>query len=259
MNALLIVLLVLDVAIFASLLVYLLVKYVTPKKEDYKEIEEVIAPVEEVSEPVVEEVVEEPAPEVVEEPAVVEQPEEVVEEVVEEPVVVEEPAPEVVEEVAPVEEVAVAEDEEEKDKLDIQRVPFSEKMLHAEAKTQEYYDALNNEFLSYKKIHGRVSSKCHSYRFGRDLVAKINLRGKTLKVYFALDIEKFDENIYFQKSSVDVKAYEEVPFTVKVKSDRALKRAIQLIEALATEKGIVKKNNYFKVDSIEPLKTYGTK
>ena len=52
----------------------------------------------------------------------------------------------------------------------------------------------------------------------------------------------------------DVKAYAEVPFTVKVKSDRGLRNAIKLVDALVEAKGIEYKTRYNQVDSISQLK-----
>jgi len=180
---------------------------------------------------------------------VVEEPAKVVEEKKEEPVKV----------VEVVEEVAAAEDEEEledteDDREKAKRIPFAEKMLVMDEKTQGYYDELNNKFKSMRKINPRVSVKGVSYRLGRELVAKITIRGKTMKLHLALDVNKFEEKIYFQKSMADVKAYAEVPFTVKVKSDRGVRNAVKLVDALAEAKGIEYKTRYNQVDSIAQLK-----
>jgi hypothetical protein len=181
-----------------------------------------------------------------------------VEEVKEEPVV-EEVKPEPVKVVEVVEEVAAADDDEEledpeDDREKAKRIPFAEKMLVMDEKTQSYYDELNNKFKSMRKINPRVSVKGVSYRLGRELVAKITIRGKTMKLHLALDVDKFEEKIYFQKSMADVKAYAEVPFTVKVKSDRGVKNAVKLVDALAEAKGIEYKTRYNQVDSIAQLK-----
>jgi predicted transport protein len=136
----------------------------------------------------------------------------------------------------------------------IKRIPFSHKMLFIDKKTQSYYDVINNKFRSMRKINPRISSKGVSYRLGRELVAKITVRGKTMKLHLALDVAKFEEKIYFQKDLSSVKSYAEVPFTVKVKSDRGLKNALKLIDALMEAKAIESKTRYTEIDSIEALK-----
>ncbi len=190
--------------------------------------------------------VEEPTAECVKEEAV-----EPVKEEKEEPVV-EEKVEEVAATVEPVSESALEDTEDDREAA--KRIPFSHKMLFIDKKTQSYYDVLNNKFRSLRKINPRVSSKGVSYRLGRELVAKITVRGKTMKLHLALDVNKFDEKIYFQKNLSDVKSYAEVPFTVKVKSDRGLKNALKLVDALIEEKAIEKKVRYTEIDSIEALK-----
>lgn len=164
------------------------------------------------------------------------------------------------EKVEPVAFVAVAKDEKEgiedgeDDREIIKRIPFAEKMLSLDAKTQSYYDQINNAFCAMRKINQRVSMKGVSYRLGRELVAKITVRGKTMRLHLALDVNKFEQNVYFQKDLSDVKSYVEVPFTVKVKSDRGLKNALKLLDALMQAKAIEKKVRFNQVDSIAELK-----
>lgn len=145
-------------------------------------------------------------------------------------------------------------DDNEDDREIIKRIPFAEKMLSLDAKTQEYYDKLNNAFCAMRKINARVSMKGVSYRLGRELVAKLTVRGKTLRLHLALDVNKFEQKVYFQKDLSDVKSYVEVPFAVKVKSDRGLKNALKLLDALMVEKAIEKKARFNQVDSIAELK-----
>ena len=169
--------------------------------------------------------------------------------VIEEPIVEEPTAP------APEKELVISQvEDEEDDREAVRRVPFCEKMLYMDRKTQEYYNELNNEFISYRKMHARVSAKGVSYRLGRELVAKITLRGKTMKLHLALDVNEFEPKVYFQKDMSDVKAYQEVPFTVKVKSDRGLKNAIKLVTAMAEKKEIARKTRFEPVDAVENLK-----
>ena len=161
-------------------------------------------------------------------------------------------APVVVEET---EEVAVTEEQDtEDDRFVVKRTPFAQKMLTLDAKTQIYYEKIHNAFKALRKINPRISSKGVSYRLGRELVAKISVRGKTMRLHLALNVNDFAQNIYFQKDLSDVKAYVEVPFMVKVKSDRGLKKALELIEALCQAKAIEKKVRFNEIDAIAELK-----
>ena len=136
----------------------------------------------------------------------------------------------------------------------IKKVPFYKNLLKAEKSVKIAYDEIYNKFIEYKKLHARVSSKCTSFRFGRDLVAKITYHGRTMKLHLALDVNKYNVNKFHQKDLREKKAYEEVPFTVKVKSERAKKNALELVSNLAEEKQFSVKKNIEKFDSIRELK-----
>lgn len=139
--------------------------------------------------------------------------------------------------------------------FDIKRVPFTEKLLAQPKETLEYFNELHNELISFRKVNARFSYKCVSYRFGRVLIAKIFIKGKTMKLALALDTAAFDGKKYFQKDMSSVKAYKEVPFTVKIKSARAATRAKTLIAALAENRELKKKPRFQPVDVIKEINT----
>ena len=65
----------------------------------------------------------------------------------------------------------------------------------------------------------------------------------------------FDKAIYFQTDMSDVKSYVDIPLMVKVRSDRGMKNAMKLIDAMIESKGIENKIRYNEVDAIALLKT----
>ncbi|MBO7345173.1 MAG: signal peptidase I [Clostridia bacterium] len=137
---------------------------------------------------------------------------------------------------------------------DVPKKPFAEKILESKKQTQSYFNDLHNQLTSYKKVTSRISLRCASYRKGRTLLAKISLRGKTLTGYFNLDVKDFNENVYFQKDVSATKAYEEVPFAVKIKSDRACNNAGKLITALAEKFELIKNEKFEPTNQIKELK-----
>ena len=236
---------------------------VAPCEEAVEETEEPVeepAPVEEVAE----EPVEEPAPveeteEPVEEPAPVEE----TEEPVEEPAPVEE-TEEPVEEPA-TEEIAVSVAEENFEEIDNQLVDaetglvirlkksFTAKMKQSADDVKGYYSRLKNALLAYKRINSNVSWHGDRFNFGRDTVAKMNICGKTLCLYLALDPENpdFKTTVYHQKNVGGQRAYESTPFMVKIKSDAAVKKAVRLVEALAEKLVTEKKEKFDEIDYVE--------
>lgn len=133
-------------------------------------------------------------------------------------------------------------------------IPFTDKISEQSQNVQAHFNSVYNEFKSYKKMHARVSKKCVTFRFGRELVAKIFIKGKTMKIALALAIDEFPENVYHQKDMSAKKAFEEIPFTVKLKSDRSAKHALALVTALAEKKGMVKNPKYVPVDGVAEIK-----
>lgn len=134
------------------------------------------------------------------------------------------------------------------------KVSFGDRLLKLDKETQEYFNTLHNEFLSFKKISSRLSFKCISYRLGRTLLAKINVRGKTLSLYLNLNVLDFNKNVYFQKDMCEVKAYSEVPFKVKVKSERGKVKAVNLINVVADKFNLTKKDKFEKINILNLIK-----
>ncbi|MBQ3116648.1 MAG: hypothetical protein IJC07_06445 [Clostridia bacterium] len=151
-----------------------------------------------------------------------------------------------------VEEVAVADVNEGIDVA--KRVAFAEKLLGLDEKVHGYYDAIYNKFISLRKINPRVSTKGVSFRLGRKLVARLTIRGKTMRLHLALDCNAFDQKIYFQKDMGDVKSYAEIPMMVKVRSDRGFKNAMKLVDALIEKEAIEAKTRYNAVNAVSNLK-----
>ena len=210
-----------------------------PLEEDKDVIVEESQPVEEEIETVEEETVDDNVEEV-EEPEEVEEVEETVEEVDDD---TDDENTEVVE--IPL---------EEKDRLVIKTSKFTTKLKLCSDNTKEYYSTIKNALLSYG-THDRLSRKCESFR-RKGLIAKITISGRTLRLHLALDPkneEKFPINKYHQIDLGEKRQFTEVPFTLRVKSNRALKRALELIDLLFAERGINKKRRYVESDFAKDL------
>ena len=213
-----------------------------------KEAEEAVA--EEAVEEAVEEVVEEIVPEVVEE---VEVP-------------AEEPA---VETVASVAEEAAGDEEEEDESFsfstagleffdamenperyeDLQnqekeglvqivtryRRSFMSRLVQSQGDVQAYYGEIKNKLLSYKGVKGRISWGNESFNKGRNYIAKVNAKSKTLYLYLALDPATLEEGAYNFEDMSAKKKYENVPVLIKIKGPRKLKYALELIDRICND------------------------
>ncbi len=152
--------------------------------------------------------------------------------------------------------VASAEEPQLIERAKRNKVSFAQKLLSLEKQKREYFSNIHNEFLSYKKVRARLSFRGLSYRFGKNLLAKITIRGKTLKLHLALKVTDFNNNVYFQKDLSNVKAYQNVGFTVKIKSNRGQNNAIKLIDVLSKDFMLVKNEKYVPVNVIKEFKDH---
>ncbi len=120
------------------------------------------------------------------------------------------------------------------------RRSFMSRYIQAHESIQRYYNTVKNLLLSYGKIKTRTSWKSESFKSGRTHVAKIDIKGKKLYLYLALNPGDFADSKYF---FTDLSAKDSnLPMLVKIKSNRAEKHAIELIEILAEKLGLAKVN-----------------
>ena len=215
------------------------------------EIAEEEAPAEElVAEPAEEET---PAEESVAEPVAEQAPaEETVEEPAEKETSVEEPVAEPVAEQAPAEE-PVADKPEEQLLADkpaeegTSRIvytsedgwyvrvrydrSFEAKLIQADDTLKRWYSELKNELLSYKKVTSRLSWQHEAFRLGRGTVAKLVIRGKTLRIYLALEPSAYDGSKYVVEDASEHAKFEKTPLLYRIRSERRCRYAKELIAA----------------------------
>jgi hypothetical protein len=117
------------------------------------------------------------------------------------------------------------------------RKSFEAKYIQASDEAKDYYTALKNEILSYKKTRSRVSWNYDNIMYGRDSILRFNVRGKTLCLYFALDPDSLDQDKYKVERS-ESKRYEDVPCLYRIKNQRRVNLAIELMSMLAEKYGM---------------------
>ena len=115
---------------------------------------------------------------------------------------------------------------------------FTAKLSQSEDVTKDYYTVLKNYVLSYKGTHSRVSWHYDAINVGRDYVLKFAIRGKTLCVYYALDVSKVGEK--YKVEEAKGRKFEDVPVLYRIKNDRRCEYAKELIDLLMSEKGLTK-------------------
>lgn len=139
----------------------------------------------------------------------------------------------------------------ERNRLKIAKRSFANKIKFTSDKTKNYYSILKNELLSYR-TKSKISKKSESFR-KKGLFAKISVSGKSLRIHLALDPNAFDENKYHQINLGERKEFKDVPFTMKIRSDLACRRAVELIQEVANARSLRRNAKYEQVNFSENL------
>ncbi len=109
---------------------------------------------------------------------------------------------------------------------------FMAKLCLSSDELKERFVMVSNELLKYDKVKMRVSRRFVSFNRGRQIVARMNVVGKTLKLYLPLNISDVAEK-YRAIDVSDKKRYIDTPVCVKIRSNRGARYAVELIEQIA--------------------------
>ena len=128
---------------------------------------------------------------------------------------------------------------------------FTAKLIQSPEETKKYYEELKNEVLSYKKTNSRISWHYDAVNSGREYVLKFAVRGKTLCVYLPLNADDYADSKY-KVEKAESKRYEDVPCLYRIKNDRRLGYAKELIAVVAANLGLEKGEEQHEVYSNLP-------
>ena len=118
------------------------------------------------------------------------------------------------------------------------RSSFMSRLIQADPDIQGYYTVIKNALLSYKGVKARTSWNYESFNKGRIQCAKLNIKGRTLSLYLALAPEEYNATKYHFVDASGNGKFDKVPMMLKIRSDRALKYAVELIDELMKAHGI---------------------
>ena len=126
------------------------------------------------------------------------------------------------------------------------------RLIQADDEVKGNYTTIKNKFLSYKKVKSRLSKKRETFYLGRTTLAKLDVKGKKIDLYLALDPKEFEDKAkYYNFIDVSEKK-KDTPMLIKVSGPLKLKRALELIEIIMEKNGIVKLKNYTEQDFYMP-------
>jgi len=121
---------------------------------------------------------------------------------------------------------------------------FRARLKVSSDKNRTTYAIIKNEFCAHKSVSYRACGRVEKVKFHGDLIAVIGVAKRSIKLWLALDPNEFDRDRYFHKDVSDKPRYEKVPMYLRVGSERAQKRVLELLEALFEKFGIERRHRY---------------
>ncbi|MCH5142384.1 MAG: hypothetical protein J1G07_01535 [Clostridiales bacterium] len=126
------------------------------------------------------------------------------------------------------------------------------KLCQLTNESKEWYTALKNELLSYDKIKERTSWRRETFRLGRNAIARIAVRGKTLCLLLAVEPAGYEGTKYKVEDVSDTANTVDTPTLFRIKSARRLKYAKEMIAGIMKELRIYKKPDFEPQDYFMP-------
>ncbi|MGN1077268.1 MAG: hypothetical protein ACI4ST_02015, partial [Candidatus Gallimonas sp.] len=133
------------------------------------------------------------------------------------------------------------------------RYSFLARLILAGDPAQEYYTQIKNHLLSYRKVGSRISWNHEQFSAGRKKCARMKMKGKTLYLYLPLEANLQEEK--YRLADVSGAADGGFPSLLRVRSERGVKYAKELIDAVMAAAGIEKNPAYQQADYHLPYAT----
>lgn len=118
---------------------------------------------------------------------------------------------------------------------------FTAKLIQSSDDIKTRYSKLKNTLLAYG-LKTRMSWTNESFRLGTRTLAKFGIKGKTLSAYLKLNPSELADTKYNFEDASDVKRYSDVPLRLKLRSERSVKWASELVELMMAKLGCEKKD-----------------
>lgn len=117
---------------------------------------------------------------------------------------------------------------------------FMARIIQGTDEQKNYYGSVKNALLSYKKVNSNIAWGAERFHKGRETIARMKIRGKTLCLYLALDPSEYSTSVYHHTDVSDNKSMSGTPMLVKIKSPRGVKKAVRLIDEMLVKRDGIK-------------------
>lgn len=117
------------------------------------------------------------------------------------------------------------------------RYSFAARLALGDETMRTRYTALAEALTAYAGVRRRATWHYDAFYYGRGTCARIGVRGKTVSVYLALAPENYRQSKYHFSDVSAVSLYRGTPMQLRVRSDRALRLACELIRDMMERLG----------------------
>lgn len=125
---------------------------------------------------------------------------------------------------------------------------FIARIIQSEDDYKQFYGEVKHALISYRRVNSNVAWGAERFNKGRETIARLKIRGKTLCLYLALDPNDYKTSVYHHLDVSDNKSVAGTPMMVKVKSPLGVRKAIRLIDEMLAkrngEKREIPERNY---------------
>lgn len=138
----------------------------------------------------------------------------------------------------------------EENKIIRHNYSFESRLILSTQEQKDCYYSIAEFIKTYGVKLNRSWSRERVYT-GRKTLASINYRGKTLCISFPLDPKEEKYSKYYFKDMSEVKTYKDTPALMKITSNRKVKYAIQLLEEIFIQEGLINKKQEVKIEKVK--------
>ena len=124
---------------------------------------------------------------------------------------------------------------------------FEGKMRSASDEVRGFYNTIKNTLLALG-TKSRLSKKVEKYNLNGVTIAQIKATGKGITLFLDLKPSSLDNTKYVGANVGDKKAFATTPYKYPIRTNRKLKWALELIEKMKEEKGLMVNPKYKEQD-----------
>lgn len=128
---------------------------------------------------------------------------------------------------------------------------FRARLIQSDDQVKDWYGIIKNAILAHDKVTSRISWKYESFSYRRNAVAKLFIKGKTLYLYLPLNAADYADSKYKLEDVSEFSQFADTPALYRLKSDKRIKYAQELIEEVCAKLGSGKLETQ-SVDYYEP-------